>query len=256
MSDPKKSIPAFAHDTAFILYEGKQTPHRSCGICLAETFNVPTRPYQSLRKGGITGKGECGAIKAGELIIGEYLGDPDPTGAVTDKLRAAANRYRELWQQKLYLGKSPDHICENLTGQFSEFTSPERMNFCTNLAADVAAIIAQVLGEFGADFQVKDIKKELGIEDEWGELNNYRDEQGRLTIWASSRNKKHIQHLSLTYLISKFEFERDYTEREVNELLNNWHTFGDPALLRRELYEAKFLGREKNGSRYWRLNHD
>ncbi len=151
-----------AHQTAFILYEGKLTPHRSCGICLAETFNLPTRPYQSLRKGGITGKGECGAIKAGELIIGEYLGDPDPTGMVTDTLRTAANRYRELWQARLNLGKSPDHICENLTGQFAEFASAERLNFCTNLAADVAAIIAQVLTEAGVEFEIKDIQRELG----------------------------------------------------------------------------------------------
>ena len=42
------------------------------GICLAETFNLPTAPYQALRRGGITGEGECGAIKAGELILGQY----------------------------------------------------------------------------------------------------------------------------------------------------------------------------------------
>jgi hypothetical protein len=156
----------FAHDTAFILYEGKLTPHRSCGICLAETFNLPTRPYQSLRRGGITGEGECGAIKAGELIIGEYLGDPDPTGLVTDKLRIAARRYRDLWRERLNLGNSPDHICNNLTGQFDEFHSPERLSFCTNLAADVAAIVAQVLEEAGVDFEVKDIRRELGLHEE------------------------------------------------------------------------------------------
>ena len=58
------------------LYDGVETPHRSCGISLAETFGRATPPYQSLRKGGITGCGECGAIKAGELILGEILGDP------------------------------------------------------------------------------------------------------------------------------------------------------------------------------------
>ena len=146
-----------ARQTAYILYEGKETPHRSCGICLAETFNLPTRPYQSLRKGGITGEGECGAIKAGELILGEYLGDPDPTGVVTDKLRAAAVRYRELWQERLNLGTSPDHICNNLIAQFDDFLGPERQKFCTHLASDVAAIIAQVLEEAGVDFDVKDI---------------------------------------------------------------------------------------------------
>src|SRR5262245_25210557 len=76
------------------LYEGVRTPHRSCGIALAETFGLPTRPYQALRRGGITGEGYCGAIRAGEVVLGELLGDPDPTGMVTDVLRAAITWYQ------------------------------------------------------------------------------------------------------------------------------------------------------------------
>lgn len=160
---PPDSQIAFAHDSAFILYEGQHTPHRSCGICLAETFNLPTRPYQALRRGGITGQGECGAIKAGELIIGELLGDPDPTGAVTPQLRIALTRYQALWREQLDLGQSPDHICHHLTGQFGDFHSPERMAFCTHLAAQVAALVAQVLEEAGATFEVKRVRQELGL---------------------------------------------------------------------------------------------
>ena len=59
-----------AREKAFVLYEGVQVPHRSCGIAIAETFNLPTRPYQALRRGGITGKGPCGAIRAGEHVLG------------------------------------------------------------------------------------------------------------------------------------------------------------------------------------------
>src|SRR5512143_171045 len=92
---------AAARAKAFVLYEGVRTPHRSCGICLAETFGLPTRPYQALRRGGITGAGECGAIKAGELVLGELLGDADPTGPVTEALRRAAVRYREIWHERL-----------------------------------------------------------------------------------------------------------------------------------------------------------
>src|ERR1051325_1757252 len=104
-SEPEqRSLIEAARQKAFILYEGKQVPHRSCGICLAETFNLPTAPYQSLRRGGITGEGECGAIKAGELVIGEYFGDPNPTGAVTPKLREALHYYRDQWQKRANLG--------------------------------------------------------------------------------------------------------------------------------------------------------
>jgi len=83
LSPDEASYIAAARDKAFVLYEGVRTPHRSCGIAIAETFSLATPPYQSLRRGGITGKGACGAIRAGEQLLGELLGDPDPTVAVT-----------------------------------------------------------------------------------------------------------------------------------------------------------------------------
>src|SRR5512146_3305974 len=95
-----------ARDKAFILYEGVRTPHRSCGIAIAETFNLPTRPYQSLRRGGITGKGACGAIRAGEHVLGELLGDPDPVGAVTPELRAAIAWFQDAWLAQLRGGNA------------------------------------------------------------------------------------------------------------------------------------------------------
>src|SRR5947207_15907828 len=90
-----------AREKAFVLYEGMSVKHRSCGIALAETFGLPARPYQALRRGGITGEGECGAIKAGELILGELLGDPDPVGGVTPELRAAAAWYQRTVPERL-----------------------------------------------------------------------------------------------------------------------------------------------------------
>src|SRR5215510_1153705 len=92
---------AAARDKAFALYEGVRTPHRSCGIALAETFGLATPPYQALRRGGITGKGACGAIRAGEQVLGELLGDPDPIGAVTPALRAAVTWYQDAWRTRL-----------------------------------------------------------------------------------------------------------------------------------------------------------
>lgn len=137
----------WAQEYAFTLYEGEQVAHRSCGIAIAETFGLSTPPYQSLRKGGITGCGECGAIKAGELVLGELLGDPDPAGGVTDALKQAAFRYRALWQARVDLGQSESIICNELTGQFDEFRSPERAKFCTEIASTVAGCVAQTLLE-------------------------------------------------------------------------------------------------------------
>lgn len=149
-----------ARQKAHILYEGKVVPHRSCGIALAETFNVATRPYQALRRGGITGEGECGAIKAGELILGEILGDPDPTGPVTPALRQAAAFYRAAWQDRLDRGPGGaggSIVCNVLTAPQGDFKGPARQDFCTTLAAGVAELIAETLIRFGATFEVRPI---------------------------------------------------------------------------------------------------
>ena len=74
LGERELALIAAARRKAHILYEGVLTPHRSCGIALAETFGLPSRPYQALRRGGITGEGDCGSIRAGELVLGELLG--------------------------------------------------------------------------------------------------------------------------------------------------------------------------------------
>lgn len=81
-------------------------------------------------------------------------------------------------------------------------------------------------------------------------LARYLDEEGRVTRLPGKRSQAHLPHL-YAYFAARFEAGRTYTEREVNELLNRYHTFEDPATLRRELFDRGFLGREKNGSAYW-----
>jgi hypothetical protein len=138
---------AWAEARARLLYDGKSVAHRSCGIALAETFGRPTPAYQALRRGGITGEGQCGAIKSGELILGEIFGDPDPTGSVTPELRHAILIYQALWKDELKTG--PSIICNDLTQPFGEFHSEARHNFCTDLATIVARCIARTLTEMG-----------------------------------------------------------------------------------------------------------
>ena len=83
-------------------------------------------------------------------------------------------------------------------------------------------------------------------------LKNFLDENGRLTAYPSKRKMK--LH-ALIYLAQKFENGVIYTEKEINEILNCWHTFGDPATLRRELYTHRFLDRNKNGTEYFIEEH-
>jgi hypothetical protein len=149
LTERERALIAAAREKAYILYEGKQVPHRSCGIALAETFGLATPAYQSLRRGGITGCGACGAIRAGEQILGELLGDPDPAGAVTDALRSAMVWYQAQVPVRIDRGRSPDIVCNNLTRPLGDFAGPERKQFCTNLAAEVAALTAEALLRFG-----------------------------------------------------------------------------------------------------------
>lgn len=149
LSPDEAAYVAAARAKAFVLYEGVRTPHRSCGIAIAETFGLPTRPYQALRRGGITGQGTCGAIRAGEHVLGELLGDPDPTGAVTPTLRAAITWYGDAWRRRLTPDEpEPDIICNHLVRPHGDFAGPARKAFCTNLAAEVAALTAEALCRF------------------------------------------------------------------------------------------------------------
>lgn len=142
---------------ALVLYEGERTPHRSCGIALAEAFDRPTAAYQSLRRGGITGQGTCGAIVAGQLLLGEFLGDPDPKGAVTPALRTAMTRYLARVDAELDRGASPTTICNDMTAPHGNFMSPARHQFCTAVVGQVAQLVDEILREHGIEHQATPI---------------------------------------------------------------------------------------------------
>ena len=141
----EKALVESARAKAHALYEGRIVAHRSCGIALAETFGLATPAYQSLRRGGITGCGRCGAIVAGELVLGELLGDPDPAGPVSEPLREAIEWYQVAVTERVDFGGSADQVCNNLTRQFDDFRGPERKQFCTSLAAQVAELVAEAV---------------------------------------------------------------------------------------------------------------
>ena len=79
------------------------------------------------------------------------------------------------------------------------------------------------------------------------ELRPFIDDSGRLTRWPA---RQKVQLMALALLVEKFEAGREYSEREVNFLLMDWHTFSDWALLRRALCDWQFLERESDGRRY------
>jgi len=82
-------------------------------------------------------------------------------------------------------------------------------------------------------------------------LSTYQDAQGRFTQFPGKKQKKK-QLQMLTYLGQFFEKGKFYTEREVNDILNAHHTFGDPASLRRLMFGQGILGRTIDGVSYWK----
>ena len=81
-------------------------------------------------------------------------------------------------------------------------------------------------------------------------VDRFLNDNGKINTWPKKHSDK---ELVVAYLSDKFEFNRSYHEKEVNEVLQLWHTFGDWALLRRELYERGYLDRDRSGTEYVRL---
>ncbi len=88
--------------------------------------------------------------------------------------------------------------------------------------------------------------------DDFGIPKQYADAQGRIIHWPRRKNRKYQLNI-LRYLLTKFELDRIYTEKEVNDILCEYHTFEDWAMLRRELFVLGWMNRELNGTDYQRV---
>lgn len=72
--------------------------------------------------------------------------------------------------------------------------------------------------------------------------------EGIVVRWPKKKEEKLAV---LDYLITKFEPGVEYKEMQVNMILKKWHSFGDHALLRRELYDNFYMDRNPEKGVYW-----
>ena len=79
-------------------------------------------------------------------------------------------------------------------------------------------------------------------------LQRYYTDEGKLTQYPP---KRPMRIIALMKIAGQFEDGRQYREKEVNEIIRGAITFNDIEMVRRELYEYKFLGRQRDGSAYW-----
>src|SRR5688572_538593 len=73
---------------------------------------------------------------------------------------------------------------------------------------------------------------------------------GRLLRWPARESQA---VLCLWVLWSRIPAGATFTEREISELLDNWHEFGDHALLRRALVDYGLMRRTVDGRQYRRI---
>ena len=83
------------------------------------------------------------------------------------------------------------------------------------------------------------------------ELRAFLDERGRLTSLPSKYKK---QLCAVWYLAGKLEAGRAYTQDQLGDALDAWHTFHDPATLRRSLADLGLLRRTRDGAEYRRID--
>ena len=77
------------------------------------------------------------------------------------------------------------------------------------------------------------------------------NELNQIIRWPKKpSDKKNV----IQWLSQYFDFDIQYSEKEVNQIIINHHNFNDIPLLRRELISQKYLDRKKDGSIYWRIN--
>ncbi|MEZ4870037.1 MAG: metalloregulator ArsR/SmtB family transcription factor [Caldilineaceae bacterium] len=114
---------------------------------------------------------------------------------------------------------------------------PKRVN-------ELAYNLAQLLSPENAHLILTDVRLTQPAE-----LRPFLDREGLVTTWPAKRKG---QQAVLDYLITKFAPEERYTEAQVNDLLKQWHTYNDPAYLRRSLVDGGLLKRTPDGAQYWR----
>ena len=81
-------------------------------------------------------------------------------------------------------------------------------------------------------------------------VGNFFDEQGVLLSWPA---KTGLQELCIWVFWSRIPAAEIFNERQISDMLRDWHDFGDHALLRRTLVTMGLVERTVDGREYKRI---
>ena len=80
--------------------------------------------------------------------------------------------------------------------------------------------------------------------------NALKNEFDEIIRWPKKQSDKTY---IIEFLSSKFECGIQYSEKDVNVIINRHHSFNDVPLLRRELISRQYLARKDDGFEYWKI---
>lgn len=82
-------------------------------------------------------------------------------------------------------------------------------------------------------------------------LNNFLDADGRVKQWPARRS---VQLEVIKYIANHFDGGEQYSETELNSRIKDLHTFGDWAIIRRELCDLEYFERDTSSTTYTRTS--
>ena len=80
-------------------------------------------------------------------------------------------------------------------------------------------------------------------------LRRYMNREGKLTMLPLRQPDRQA---ALAFIAEQIAPARDYSEKEINLLIQSQIAYDDFVTMRRELYNSRYLDREPDGSRYWK----
>src|SRR5260221_6834849 len=144
------------------------------------------------------------------------------------------------------LGMNPSEVTRHL----EQLTAPSVVYEADGVyVLDEKAIQSLARGEFEGKRPVYEAKSEKQ-DDVRKVLKAYVNADGTLKQIPPQGNKLMI---ILNFIVDAFDFDANYTEKEVNTILRRFHV--DTAALRRYLVDQSLMAREGDGTRYWRVKH-
>lgn len=145
-------------------------------------------------------------------------------------------------------------FARNLQRQLTESAEPVSHLSLMNMLARAAGF--RNFQHFRAGAIADDRRSVSGPMPDMGRVQQgqrYFDSAGRLTQWPA---KTSVQHLVMWALWARLPGDLVMTEREISAALNQWHLFGDAAILRRTLWELKLVTRSQDGHEYRRTGRE